>query len=305
MAPRHGRTPVALFGCGTWATKHWIPELVQLSRWNVIDLTLIDKWKSRDCPDEITVLQRNGIIRYLDWETFSTCEHPPQWKIAYVVTSPSAHYYVIKSLLQKVPALRVIVCEKPCGDSIKQAFEIYKACPHHGVTILIADHYLLRPGLQYLLYDPAVLNSIGTPTEVIALINEAGKGGPRQSVIADLVVHLLDILLILFPESHFLVDDAYTAQISEEEKSYPETFVLVIGRLILQDGSQVRCHIQGGKRLSNDNKSIKFIGPKGQLQLDLIENSLTLKLVSGEEVHLKWEPEWSYGKLILKSLSLI
>lgn len=305
--PQPGRIPVVLIGYGAWGKVQWFPFLAVLARWRLIDLTVVDRWEPSEAPEELKLLEQEGTLRYRDWEGSCEIGAVTNCRVAYVVTAASAHHIMIHRLLERGARLKLIVCEKPCGDSIEEAVEIFEACRRRGVGLIVADHYLLRPGLQYLLYDPTILSSIGELTKIVALINESRDGGPQQGVIPDLLVHLLDILLILFPGSHFNVDEAYTAQVIEKCDFGFETYTLALGKLILVDGSGVDCELEVGKQLSKDTKSLTLVGTKGTLQLDLINNNLVVAATeqSTEGVHLRWEAHWSYARLILKTLSMI
>jgi predicted dehydrogenase len=298
--------PVALFGLGEWSRKNWLPVLVQLARWGVIDLTAVERQACPERPPEFPSAEQEGVVSYVAWEEFTAVDVTARWQVAYVVTSAVAHHRVIHSLLEHAPNLKVIVCEKPCGESVEQALNIFEACRRRGVALLVADHYLLRPGIQYLLAHPEFLRAVGEPVRVVATINESKGAGPKQGVITDLLVHLVDLLMVLFPGSHFTPDTSYTAQVLDDAPAEHETYIMAVGSLNLPDGSVVHCALEGGKQLATDNKSITLVGKKGSLHLDLIRNTLTL-LLKGEEakeVLLTWLAHWSYARLILKSLAL-
>lgn len=296
--------PVVLFGYGEWSRQKWLPELVQLARWGVLDLTLVERWLPANIPAELAQLEQEGVLRYLPWDDcLAMAAH---WRAAYVVTSAAAHHSVIHALLARAASLRVIVCEKPCGEDLNQALEIYAACQQRSVALLMADHYLLRPAAQYLLAHPKLLRAIGQPVQITAAINETKSSGPQQSVIADLLVHLLDLLLTLFPGAHFTPATAYTAQALDCTGAGHATYTLAVGSLHLADGLVVPCELEGGKQLAIDNKSITVIGTQGELSLDLLNNALTLRsyYAQAQEVKKTWKPNWSYARLILKSLAL-
>lgn len=149
--------PVVLFGWGEWTRKNWFPILVTLARWGVIHLTVVERW--RVAPPELSALEQEGVLTYLPWESCFESTAAPLWRAAFVVTGASAHAQVIHHLLKKVPSLKVVVCEKPCGENLEQADAIFDACLHLGIVLLVADHYLLRPPVQHLIAYPEHLLS--------------------------------------------------------------------------------------------------------------------------------------------------
>jgi len=305
--------PVVLFGFGEWSKKHWFPVLANLARWGILSLTVVERWQI--IPSELSGLAQEGVLDYLAWESCFESEAALSWKVAFVITSANAHAQVIHRLLEKVSSLKVIVCEKPCGESLNQAQAIFGACQRAGITLLIADHYLLRPPVQHLLIDPQPLLSIGELVQITAAINESKPTGPNQGVIADMLVHLLDVLLAFFPGAQFTPVSAYIAQGLSHAHNGHETYAFAIGRLYIPNRLSVPCYLECGKQLAEDRKAVTFMGREGTLHLDLIGNSLSLtrkktdhgrdaRATFSKGVYLKWNPTWSYARLILKSLSL-
>jgi predicted dehydrogenase len=277
-----------------------------LARWGLVDLSVIERWGSSKIPAKLRVLVQKGTLRYLAWGEDFEAGIAGGWRAAYVVTSATSHRQVILRLLDEAPNLRIIICEKPCGENLEEALEIFAACNRRGVALVIADHYLLRPAIQYLLAHPDLLPSVGTPTKIVAALKESKVTGPQQGVIADLLVHLLDLLLILFPGAHFEPVEAYTARALRSVATAFETYTYAVGKLNLPNGKVVRCELEGGKHLGDDDKRITITGTKGRLQIDLIKNTLSLSLKGeiSKEVSLAWPAHWSYARLILRSLLL-
>jgi predicted dehydrogenase len=305
--PNPALTPVLLFGGGgEWSTRHWLPVLAQLARDGKIYLTVVELRPLSECPLNLQVLQRDGLLRYLTWGDFEKSAQGP-WRLAIVVTSPSSHCHVIRTVLRHAPDVKIVIIEKPCGDVIEQALEIFGACDRRGVALLIADHYLLKPGVQFLIGRPDILNSIGEPVEIVAVIDESRLGGPQQDVIKDLIVHLINLMCVLYPGAHFTPNTAFTAQVLNSAVAGRETFTHAIGRLNLKDGSAVECDLEAAKGIVIDKKSMTLVGTKGRIELDFINNSLkiALKMKNSTEVNMQWQIQWSYKPLILKSLSLI
>jgi predicted dehydrogenase len=296
--------PAVLLGFGEWSRANWFPVLSKFASWGVIDLTVVERREYLAEQTELQNLERDGVLHCLAWEDRSESEITARWQIAYVVTSAATHQRVIHELLNECPQLKVIICEKPCGESLTQALDIADSCSQREVALFVADHYLLRPGIQYLLTHSELLSVIGKPVRVIARLNESQNGGPKQGVIADLLIHLLDLLLVTFPGTVFRPDVAYTAQAMNVHDPERETYTLAIGQLILPDGSSVDCELEGGKQLDSDNKSLVLIGGEGCLELDLIHHTLILKDANRTEVIQPCKTQWSYARLILKSLSL-
>lgn len=303
--PNPTAIPVLLLGFGEWSRARWFPVLAELAGWGVIDLTVVERKECLRAQTALQNLEQDGGLRCLAWEDRHEADMAARWQVAFVVTSAATHQHVINQLLQQCPNLKVIICEKPCGDDLTQALEIFDSCSQRGVALFVADHYLLRPSIQYLLSDYELLGLIGKPVRIIAKLNEAKSGGPKQGVIADLLIHLLDLLLVLFQGSNFKPNMAYTAQAVSVSDKDEETYTLAIGSLIMADGSAVDCELEGGKQLDSDNKSIVLIGSDGCLELDLIDNTLTLISKNRTEVIQPCKTQWSYARLILKSLSLV
>jgi predicted dehydrogenase len=298
--------PVVLFGWGEWSRQKWFPVLVQLARWGIIKLTVVDQWARQAVPAELSALEEERVLEYSPWDCCFESASRPEWKVAFVITSASAHAQVIHQLLERAPNLNTIVCEKPCGESLQQAQELFHACQRRSVTLLVADHYLLRPPVQHLLVDPQPLQAIGELIEVRAALNESKTTGPAQGVIADLMIHLLDILLALFPGAQIVPDTASIARAEQNAHIEDETYAVAVGNLFVPNRSPAPCYLECGKQLAEDRKEVTIIGEKAKLHLDLIDNtlSLTTNHKSSKEVHLKWNPTWSYARLILNCLSL-
>jgi predicted dehydrogenase len=297
--------PVVLFGLGEWSREKWFPVLVQLARWRVIHLTVVER-TCFEYPKELQDLEREGLGRCLTWENQIISNGDFPWHVAFVVTKAEAHRSVIRALLKQSPHLKTIVCEKPCGESHEQARDIFDACQQRGVSLLVADHYLLRPVIQYMLSHPELICSIGKPMRITARLNEVKGTGPQQGVIADLLIHLLNVLQILFPGAQFVPDAAYLANALNAANTKHETYALAIGHLSMQDGAAVYCEIEGGKQLATNNKAIVLFGERGILHIDLISNILTLMLKDkqSKERYQPCETQWSYARLILRTLSL-
>jgi predicted dehydrogenase len=303
--PNPVATPVVLLGFGEWSRANWFPILAELARWGVIDLTVVERREYLAEQTELQTLEQNGVLRRLAWEDRAETDIAARWRIAYIVTGAATHQHVIQELLKQCPGLKVIICEKPCGDGLGQALDIFDCCSQRGVALFVADHYLLRPGIQYLLTHSELLGLIGRPVRIIAKLNEAKDGGPSQGVIADLLIHLLNVLLVLFPGANFTPDVAYTAQALNISDTEQETYTLAIGSLTMPDGYTADCELEGGKQLVSDNKSIVLIGSEGCLEVDLIHNTLVLRSKNRTEVIQPCKTPWSYARLILKSLSLV
>jgi predicted dehydrogenase len=296
--------PVALFGWGTWSQRHWFPALERLARAGLIQLTVIDRWDAAPAP--LADLERAGVLTYLPWDDCFTAYGVPRWRTAFVVTSADRHAEVIARLLEAAPHLQAIVCEKPCGKSLTQAQAIHHACQRRDVALLVADHYLLRAPVQHVLAHPEYLTTLGELVQCTATLDECAPTGPQQGVIADLLVHLLTLLHVLIPGTHFIPESAYRARALQQAHTDHETYALCLGHLVIPDQAIATCQLECGKQLAQDSKTLTFIGTQGRLHLDLIANTLTLSTsaYSTEEVHLQWDPSWSYTQLIMRSLSL-
>jgi predicted dehydrogenase len=254
----------------------------------------------------LAALEQAGVLSYLPWDRCCTAHGVPQWRTAFVVTSADMHAEVIARLLEEAPYLQAIVCEKPCGKSLAQAQTIHHACQRHDVALFVADHYLLRPPVQHMLEHPEYLTALGELVQCTAALDECAHTGPQQGVIADLLVHLLTLLHVLIPGTHFMPTSAYRARVLQQTHTDNETYSYCLGHLVVPDQAAVTCQLECGKQLAQDSKTLTFIGTHGRLHLDLIANTLTLNAsaYSTEEVHLQWDPSWSYTQLIMRSLSL-
>lgn len=294
--------PVVLFGCGVWSKKNWLPILVQLAQWCLVQLTVVDRW--REVPAELATLIQEGVLDYLSWDRFESATGPWSWQIAFVVTSPEAHLRVIRSLVRRVPTLRIVVCEKPCGEDRAQMYAAVEACRRAGVPLFISDHYLLRPSVQQTLKHPHLLRDIGAIVRISAAMNEASATGPAQGVIADMAVHLINVLLMLFPGAEFVPNTAFVAHAMHNSHTNGETYCFCIGRLLMPSGPSVPCELECGKQLE-DRKEVLLVGTQGKVLLNLSANTLTISTNNprSEEVQLQWHPTWSYARLVFLTLS--
>jgi predicted dehydrogenase len=295
---------VVLFGLGQWSKKSWLPILLTLSRWGVIDLTVVDRWPL--APAELFDFVREGVCTYLPWENCFEAGVVPPWNVAFVVTSANAQYEVTSCLVKQAPNLRVIVCEKPCGTSLEEANSMYEVCRHAQVTLMMADHYLLRPPIQHLIAFPNLLCSMGEIVSIRAALNEFKPSGPNQGVTADLMIHLIDLLFALFPNASFVPSTACIARVQERAHTAEETYSFCCGSLLIAGRPPIRCELECGKQIAADRKELHLIGKDGELYLDLYRNSLkvTRDNVDSGEVSFKWTHEWSYAPLVLRCLSL-
>lgn len=298
--------PVVLFGWGQWSRARFAPILLPLARWGVIRLTIVDRWVIP--PAELSALGQEGVLSYLPWEDAGS-EAESQWRVAFVVTGADTHASVILRLLEKAPNINLIIVEKPAGVSLVSAQMICDACQRKGVTLLMADHYLLRPAVVYLSANPELMRSIGELVHIRAAINESQSTGPYQhGVIKDLLVHLLDLLAAFFQGARFIADKAFTRRASDNTQTEDETYAFIEGHLLVPEHPPVRTELECGKQLAEDRKEIVFTGSEGILRLDLIANSLTINF-NGQgpikkEVNLQWPSIWSYARLILFALLL-
>jgi len=295
--------PVALFGCGTWGKKQWLPVLVQLARWGVIHLTVVDRWHV--APAELAALAQEGVLEYRSWDDFEAAVVPYCWQVAFVVTSATAHLHVIRRVVERVPSLQVVVCEKPCGESHAQMAEAVAVCQHAGVRLLVTDHYLLRPPVQYLLKRPHLLRDLGQVVRITAAMNETAHTGPTQSVVADMAVHVLNVLGTLFPGAEFVPETAFLAHALHNAHTDEETYCFCLGQLHLPAAPPVPCTLECGKQLETDTKELTIIGTHGRVQLNLVANTLTLSTNQNSEEVLQWSPEWFYARVICLTLATL
>jgi predicted dehydrogenase len=290
---------VVLYGWGEWSRAKWAPILVDLARRHMIILTVVDCWPVAEIPDDLLALVLEGVLRYHAWKDEFETDIAASWLVAFVVTSPAAHQEVIHRLLDKAAQLERIVVEKPSGQSLEQALDIFDSCEKLGLTLIIVDHFLLRPAVQFLISYRELLRWIGKPMTIVASIVEARLTGPPQGVIADLLVHLINLLVAIFPGARFEPHQAFIANALEADTRY-ENYVLAMGSLKLPNGQEIFCEIEAAKCLE-DRKSVTVIGSNGKLQLDLISNTLTVACEGQnlKEVSLEWGKSWTYETLIL------
>jgi predicted dehydrogenase len=291
--------PVVLFGWGDWSKKAWAAPLVTLARWSVIHLTVVDRWPVVPPGSELSALTDEGVLTYLAWDGLKTDQ---LWEVAFVVTGADSHVPVICRLLEKAQRVRVIVCEKPCGQSLDDAQRLFEACRQIGVVLLMSDHYLLRPPVQYLLANRGLLCQVGELVEIIATLNETKASGPSQGVVADMKVHLLDLLLALFPSAEFIPETAQISRTRTRPHTSEEGYCSSTGWLLIPSRTPVLCRLECGKELAVDQKELTFVGTRGRIHLDLIANSFSMS--GRKEVYLRWTQPWSYGRLIIRALWL-
>jgi predicted dehydrogenase len=297
-----GQVPsVVLLGWGTWSQQHWSPILTNLARWQLVELTIVDRWPM--APAALHPLVEEGVLRYSSWDdcnvVIPTCE------AAYVVTDAKAHLPVIQRLVEVGHHLRLIVCEKPCGESLTHVSEAIQACQRRGILLLIADHYLLRPPVQHLLQHPALLDALGGILRITATMTETKAAGPAQGVLADMATHLVNLLLALMPGSECVFNTAALARAAYQPHTIEETYAIAMGHLYRPGYPPISCVLECGKQLPEDRKALLFVGTTGTLQLDLLANTLTLssRTSHGKEVFRQWHPSWSYAHLILQTLA--
>lgn len=295
--------PVALFGCGTWGQKQWLPVLVQLARWGVIHLTVVDR--GRVTPTALAALEQEGVLEYRSWDAFEATVVPCLWQVAFVVTSATAHLHVIRRLVELVPSLQVVVCEKPCAESYAQMAEAVAVCQHVGVRLLVTDHYLLRPPVQYVLKHPHLLRHIGEVVRITVAMNETAHTGPAQGVVADMAVHLLNVLCALFPGAQFVPETACIAHALQSPHTDEETYCVSVGQLHIPSALPVPCALECGKQLKSDQKALTIVGTHGRMHMNLIANTLTLSTPHNSEEVLQWNPDWCYARLICLTLATL
>lgn len=295
--------PVVLVGCGPWGRKQWLPVLVQLAQWGVIHVTVIDRWPV--APAELAALVQDGALEYLSWDEFVAAAVPGLWQIAFVVTSAKAHLGVIRRLVERAASLQVVICEKPCGESHAQMAEAVEVCQHAGIRLLVTDHYLLRPPVQYLLKHPHLLRPLGPVVRITVAMNETAPTGPGQGVVADMAVHLLNVLCTLFPGAEFVPETAFIAQALHHPHTDEETYCFSVGQLHIPGALPVPCALECGKQLASDHKALTIVGTHGRVHLNLITNTLTLSTHDNSEEVLQWTPDWFYARLICLTLATL
>jgi predicted dehydrogenase len=278
--------------------------LAQLATWGVIHLTVVDR--APDAPSELADFLRDGVLDYLSWDHVESASGPWPWQIAFVVTSPEAHLEVIRSLVLRVPTLRMVVCEKPCGANLAQMHAALEVCRRAHVRLWVSDHYLLRPSVQYLLQHPHLLDDLGPLVHITATMNETSPLGPPQGTIGDMAVHLINVLHTLWRGAEFVPETAFVAQARQQPHTAAETYCFCLGHLHIPAFLPVPCELECGKQLEEDKKQVSIIGTHGRVELNLVANTLTITNPHAEEVQLQWKkPEWSYARLILQTLSAL
>jgi predicted dehydrogenase len=298
--PRH----VVQIGAGPWGRDKWLFSVLEpLARWGAISLTVVDL-AEKPCA-EIEPLVKEGIVEYLPWGQWEESDSRMRWQYAFVTTSADAQAMVCHKLLQSAPVLRSIVMEKPGGRNSQEVDEVVSAANASGVSLAIADHYLLRGPIRMLLSKrDDLFRKIGAIEEVSGWILENRPGGPRSdSVVSDMLIHLLHPCRLLFPEAEMDIDQALLSRVHEAEEWQSDTYAQVRGRYVFPDGTSIAFHFECGKCLAKDVKSLRFKGRTGSLLLDLQSNSLVLLDKEQNEVKRKeWSKNWNYGKLILQTL---
>lgn len=294
--------PIVLFGFGEWSQKRWFPILLVLARWQIIHMTVVDIWEAP--PSELAVMESEGVLTYLPFRQLLESAEKQQflWKFAFVVASSESHLSICQTLIEHAPFLQAIVCEKPWGMNSLKAAEVIAAAEARGIIMMVADHYLLRPPIGYLMKNPGIIRSVGDIKLISAHINERKGLGPHLSVgvVFDLLVHLLDLLAVLFPGGYFEPDASAIGRSFGAETS-KETYCLTIGQYIVPEAQSIPCQLEGGKQLPEDKKDLIIEGTTGVIEINLFSN--TLRIINGEEeVNKQWEQDCTYAKLILGML---
>lgn len=297
--------PIVLFGFGEWCRKRWFPILLVLARWQIVYLTVV---ATREVPpSELAAMESEGVLTYLPFrQLLESAERQKfPWKFAFVIASSESHLSICRTLIEHAPFLRAIICEKPFGTDSREASEVIAEAEARGILIMIADHFLLRPPIEYLMKNPELIRSLGDIKFISAHINEQKRSGPHLStgVVCDMLVHMLDILAVLFPGGFFEPETTAIGRAFGAETS-KETYCLTIGRYVMPEAQPIPCQIEGGKQLPDDKKDLIIGGTTREgttrtMEINLFSNTLRILNGEHEEVNKQWEQDWTYAKLLL------
>lgn len=290
------RMNVGLFGLGTWGKLYWAGPLLQMADEGRIRLTLVDKpdqapWWVRTNRGDFIEIRTSDLEKHdegdepvnpklpdltsritgeqLRYVSATTPEELRDLDAAIVVTGAWDHLTTIRSILSNCPNLRYLICEKPCGDSLLQFSEVLALCQDADVQLVVTDHYLLRPNVQTWLADPSIQEDLCTTSNIEAfMLEEKSEGPPDQDANLDMLIHPLNLLHTLLPNSR--LDPEKICMGRGLQKPHAAiTYCLVEGELISRQGT-IPCQIEVGKQLSNQ-KTLLFDTLSSRMILDLGE----------------------------------
>jgi len=213
---------------------------------------------------------------YLSWSKY---EELPLLDVAVVAVNAQSHCDVVVTLSQLDAPPKVIVCEKPGGDSREEFQQMRLACDEHGVRLLIADHYLLRPTIQEALRSNQLGSISNSLTQIHGYALEKDTGGPAQGAHTDILVHLVNLLRTLLPQAIFQIEQSVFAQ--AQENPYADVTYIQVNGHLLCGAQDIELLLEAGKHLPADRKEILFQAENVELRLDLSSGG-----------------DWSYEELV-------
>ena len=112
----------------------WFPSCVD----GVAEIQLRDV--AHQQTGELSDLRFHLPFEHVQYVPFASCETLGELEAAIVVTGARDHLSTIKGILSSCRELRVLICEKPCGDSLAEFADAHHLCEAAGVQLVVSDH---------------------------------------------------------------------------------------------------------------------------------------------------------------------
>lgn len=259
---------ICLFGVGSWAQRAWLPALWPMIEAEEVRLTAVDLPLSvseiNPKNQWLELLVQQGKVAYLPWSRL-----PRLVGVDVVVIAAPArrHLEILSRVLSEARDLTWVLCEKPGGDSLPQFEDMLALCAQATVSLAVVDHYLLRPQVAAWRARPSSRNGLAAVRRIEAALLERNREGPDQDVNLDMLVHILNILRVLYPDSQFRAGAAWFARLAERPH-VNVTHALVEGELDLGE-RRVPCLFEVGKSAPENRKELVLEMPDVVEKLDL------------------------------------
>jgi len=246
-------------GLGDLAFNRIVPALSKLPADSSIEFALVDV--APDAPP-------NTQVKYYRYG-----KEPLSQYNAAIISTPN---YTHKGIAIKALTFGMhILCEKPLAHTLEAAREIVEAANKHPAQVaMLSDHYIYKPAVREVIQKwaeyKARLGRIGSIKAKVLesslvegrewLLQKEKSGG---GVIMDTGIHLVSIMGRLFGYEGIEIAKA-TISRHESAPGGGETY----GYIALNIGN-IPAQIEVGKGMTRREKSIVFVGDKGQLEIDI------------------------------------
>ena len=217
----------------------------------------------------LQLLVQQGKAAYLSWSRLPRLVGVD----VMVIAAPARrHLEILKRGLSVAGDLTWVLCEKPGGDSLPQFEDMLGLCAKASVNLAVVDHYLLRSQFVAWRARRSSRNGLEAVRRIEAALLERNREGPDQDVNLDMLVHILNMLRVLYPGSDFGVGAAWFARVAERPHANV-THALVEGALRLGQ-QRIPCLFEVGKSAHEDRKELVLEMPDGVERLDLASGGI-------------------------------